>query len=87
VNTSTAGAVDWRTLAACRGTAPETFFPLPGRSPAAAKRACAACPVTAQCLGYALEAGIGYGVFGGLTEAERRPLLAARRRLARRAVA
>jgi WhiB family transcriptional regulator, redox-sensing transcriptional regulator len=73
----------WRDLAACLGTDPEVFFPTPGHSPAAGKRMCDVCPVTTQCLEFALEHAIGYGIFGGLTEAERRPLLAARRRLAR----
>jgi WhiB family redox-sensing transcriptional regulator len=76
----TALTADWRDYAACRDADPETFFPTPGRSPAAAKRVCAACPVTAQCLQLALEAGIGSGVYGGTTERERRSLLAERRR-------
>jgi WhiB family redox-sensing transcriptional regulator len=72
--------LSWLDAAACRRVDSELFFPTPGRSPAAAKRVCAACPVTAHCLQLALEAGIRYGVFGGTTERERRSLLAERRR-------
>lgn len=75
--------IDWRHRAACKGADPETFFPLPGHSPAAAKRVCADCPVRVQCLEYALGTGFRYGVWAGTTEAERRPLLAERRRLVR----
>lgn len=71
---------DWRLLAACRSLDPGRFF-----SPdvfetkqerdereASAKRVCAACPVREQCLDYAIRAGERYGIWGGLTELERR---------------
>jgi WhiB family redox-sensing transcriptional regulator len=78
--TAAAAVRDWRGLAACRDKDPETFFPQTGHS-AAAKLVCAACPVTAECLRLALGTGSRYGVWGGMTEAERRPV--PRRRLTR----
>ena len=70
-------ADDWRELAACRDEDPELFFPVgSGRAANAqikqAKAVCARCPVRARCL----EAGMSeeYGVWGGLTEEERRAL-------------
>ncbi|GLY64695.1 WhiB family transcriptional regulator [Amycolatopsis taiwanensis] len=69
--------VDWRHRAACREEDPELFFPVselgPGaRQVAQAKSVCARCPVRAECLEYALENGLDHGIFGGLTEEERR---------------
>ncbi|MFI8079836.1 WhiB family transcriptional regulator [Kitasatospora sp. NPDC086009] len=69
--------------AACAGADSELFFPDPDQlSPAAvewaerrAKMFCAGCPVRSLCLGLALERREPYGVFGGLTAAERRSLL------------
>jgi WhiB family redox-sensing transcriptional regulator len=63
--------------AACRNEDPELFFPLtdvgPGaRQAAEAKAVCARCPVVSACLAYAVEHGLAYGVFGGLTGSERR---------------
>ena len=54
---------------------------------AAAKSICAACPVLAQCLDFALEARQDYGVWGGLTEDERRSLRRSRQRRARKLAA
>ena len=70
---------DWRERAACRDEDPELFFPLSDKGPGArqadqAKAVCARCPVRARCLEYALDNGLGHGVFGGLTETERRGL-------------
>ena len=67
-------AARWRELAACRGTDLEVFFPGPGESAEAARRVCAACPVRQACLDYAITNRIAYGVWGGLTERERRAL-------------
>lgn len=69
----------WRRHAACRGEDPELFFPVGSPGPvleqiAAAKALCAKCPVRAACLRFALETGQGYGIWGGLTEDERRNL-------------
>ena len=66
----------WRTLAACRDEDPEMFFPHFVTGPAAkrirkAKKICATCPVTADCLDYGLSIGCTEGIYGGLTPAER----------------
>lgn len=70
--------MNWTVFAHCRveGTDPELFFPASYTGPGAAqteraKAVCARCPVTAECLDYALDEGIE---FGGVTPAERRSL-------------
>jgi WhiB family transcriptional regulator, redox-sensing transcriptional regulator len=67
----------WRVLAACRTAEPELFFPISAQGPsvtdaARAKRICASCPVRSQCLDYARATHQTYGIWGGLTEQERR---------------
>jgi WhiB family transcriptional regulator, redox-sensing transcriptional regulator len=69
----------WREAAACRDADPELFFPVGTAGPALrqteeAKRICRACPAQAPCLAWALDQGVGSGVWGGATEAERRVL-------------
>jgi WhiB family transcriptional regulator, redox-sensing transcriptional regulator len=71
--------LEWLDGALCAQTDPEIFFPEMGVTSRDAKRVCMACEVRAQCLEYALDRGITHGVFGGLSERQRRPLLAARR--------
>lgn len=67
----------WRVEAACKYLPTELFFPI-GHGPRAqsqtnvAKAVCNACAVRAQCLEYALAANAQYGVFGGMSEEERR---------------
>lgn len=65
---------DWRDLALCAETDPDSFFPDKGESSRPAKRVCAACEVRTECLQYALDHGERYGVWGGLSERERRVL-------------
>lgn len=81
--------VDWRDLAACADHDPDLFFPAGETGPAAdqirrAKEICASCDVTSECLEYAIETNQSAGIWGGLTEDERRPVrrrwLAERRR-------
>ncbi len=77
----------WREYAACRTQDPELFFPVGSSGPALeeiemAKSICHHCPVREQCLDYAMKTGQDYGIWGGLTEDERR-VLARRRRNAR----
>jgi WhiB family transcriptional regulator, redox-sensing transcriptional regulator len=67
----------WMDEAACREVGTEPFFAetdneLIRVDYRAAKKICARCPVVDACLDYALELNIAYGVFGGLTERERR---------------
>ncbi|MEU6642520.1 WhiB family transcriptional regulator [Saccharomonospora sp. NPDC046836] len=71
---------DWRHRAACRDEDPELFFPVTDLGPGAqqtarAKAVCARCPVREQCLRYALDNGLDHGIFGGMTERERRELV------------
>ncbi|PXY25939.1 transcription factor WhiB [Prauserella sp. PE36] len=71
---------EWSERAACRDEDPELFFPVSDMGPGAqqtaqAKAICARCPVRAECLRYALESGLDYGIFGGTTERERRALV------------
>jgi WhiB family redox-sensing transcriptional regulator len=69
--TSSAG---WRYRAACRGADLDLFFPGRGESAEPARRICALCPVRQACLDYALSHGIVHGIWGGLSERNRRAL-------------
>lgn len=73
--------VSWQDQANCRGVDPDIFFPLPKDVPAerTAKAVCAACPVRSECLDYALDHRMDSGIWGGLTEKERRVILKRRR--------
>lgn len=73
-----ANSQPWMEDGVCNQTDPEVFFPERGNSNRDAKRVCMGCPVREQCLEYALENVERYGVWGGLSERQRRPLLAAR---------
>ena len=75
----------WRESAACRRHDPELFFPIGKTGPAVAeiqraKAVCAACPVRAECLAFALETHQDYGIWGGRDKDERRALRRQRRR-------
>lgn len=72
----------WEASALCAQTDPDTFFPEKGGSTTPAKRVCAACPVRAECLEEALQGRERFGIWGGLSERERRALLAERDRQA-----
>ena len=67
---------DWRDSALCAEVDPEIFFPEKGESARPAKRVCAGCEVRAECLQEALDRGERFGVWGGLSERERRALAA-----------
>ena len=67
-------AARWRELAACRGADLNLFFPARGGSAEPARQVCAACPVRQPCLDYAVSNAITDGIWGGLTERERRAL-------------
>jgi WhiB family redox-sensing transcriptional regulator len=71
--------MDWRHEAACRDEDPELFFPIGTTGPALhqideAKAVCRRCTVNTDCLDWALETGQDAGVWGGLSEDERRAL-------------
>jgi WhiB family redox-sensing transcriptional regulator len=65
---------DWQDRALCAETDPEAFFPEKGGSTREAKRICTGCEVRAECLEYALEHDERFGIWGGLSERERRKL-------------
>jgi len=73
---------NWRDQALCQGCDPELFFPDVGSSWMAtiAKQICEQCPVTVQCLDYAITHFEQHGIWGGLSPRERRPLARAYRR-------
>lgn len=64
----------WRDNALCREVDPEIWFVAKGGSARPAKRICAACPVRVACLDYALRHNEAFGIWGGLTEKERKAL-------------
>jgi WhiB family redox-sensing transcriptional regulator len=71
--------MDWRHTAVCRDEDPELFFPVGNSGPALAqiadaKLVCNRCPVTTECLSWALNTGQDSGVWGGMSEDERRAL-------------
>lgn len=66
---------EWHLKAKCRGTDPDLFFPGRGGSTRPARALCAACPVQAECLEYALLLRPkALGIWGGTTERDRRRL-------------
>ncbi|MDO7868438.1 WhiB family transcriptional regulator [Nocardioides jiangxiensis] len=65
---------DWSMQAACRETQPDSLF-VKGAEQNKAKQVCASCLVRSECLAEALENRIEWGVWGGMTERERRALL------------
>jgi WhiB family redox-sensing transcriptional regulator len=71
--------MDWRHRAICRDEDPELFFPAGPSGPALlqvaeAKTVCRRCPVVSDCLTWAIESGEDFGVWGGMSEDERRAL-------------
>jgi len=75
---------DWRSQAACQGDMGSAFYP-PVRSEKRsikearekrAKKVCASCAVRTTCLDHALDGGERYGIWGGLTDLERKHLRA-----------
>jgi WhiB family redox-sensing transcriptional regulator len=83
--------MDWVHYARCKDQDPELFFPIGTTGPAAAqiaaaKAICALCEVKGECLEWSMATGQDAGVWGGLSEEERRALRRARRREASRLV-
>ncbi len=64
----------WQRDAICSQTDPEAFFPEKGGSTRDAKKICSNCDVRQQCLEYALKNDERFGIWGGLSERERRKL-------------
>jgi WhiB family redox-sensing transcriptional regulator len=78
-------SLDWRQRGACLDEDPELFFPVgTGRGAAPqeeeARAVCMRCPVRAECLAWALETGQEFGVWGGMTELDRRRIRRQQRR-------
>ncbi|ONH32308.1 hypothetical protein BL253_05800 [Pseudofrankia asymbiotica] len=64
--------MDWQERALCAQTDPEAFFPEKGGSTREAKRICSGCEVRTECLEYALANDERFGIWGGMSERERR---------------
>ena len=86
VHASQVGDKRWQERANCLGVDPDLFFPERGASTREAKSVCGSCEVRLDCLEYALVNGEKFGIWGGLSERERRRLRR-QRALARRAAA
>lgn len=65
----------WRASAACRNEDPDELFVRGGAEQRKVKMVCMGCPVRTECLAEALDNRINFGVWGGMTERERRALL------------
>ncbi len=72
----------WRQRAACRGLDPEVFYPLSDEEAEEAKAVCERCQVRQMCLEHALVHREREGVWGGLTDRERRRMLRQRQKSA-----
>ncbi len=70
----TTDAIPWQERALCAQVDPEAFFPEKGGSTREAKQICTRCEVRAECLEYALDKDERFGIWGGLSERERRRL-------------
>lgn len=68
------GSAAWGLLAACRTSDPDALF-VQGAAQHKAKAVCLSCPVRTECLADALDNRVEFGVWGGMTERERRALL------------
>ena len=68
------GELSWQERALCAQTDPEAFFPEKGGSTREAKKVCVGCDVRSECLEYALAHDERFGIWGGLSERERRKL-------------
>ena len=69
----------WQAYARCQGCDVDLFFPERGASTKEAKAVCRECMVKAECLEYALDLKIEFGIWGGASERERRRLRRLRR--------
>ena len=65
----------WVVFSACRDKDPDLFFPDARSDTKEALAICASCPVRVDCLEYAIETDVRFGVWGGLTDKQRRRLV------------
>jgi WhiB family transcriptional regulator, redox-sensing transcriptional regulator len=77
----------WQDYANCLGVDPDLFFPERGASTREAKEVCRGCVVREDCLEYALDNGEKFGIWGGLSERERRRIRRARAQARRAGIA
>jgi WhiB family redox-sensing transcriptional regulator len=73
-DTGPEGELSWQERSLCAQTDPEAFFPEKGGSTREAKKVCVGCEVRVECLEYALGKDERFGIWGGLSERERRKL-------------
>ena len=66
--------MNWRQHGLCAQTDPDVFYPEKGGTSRPAKQVCATCPVRDECLDFAVATDERWGIWGGLTERERRQL-------------
>ncbi len=64
--------LSWQDYANCRGADADLFFPERGASTRKAKAICAQCEVRSKCLEFAIREGEKFGIWGGMSERERR---------------
>ena len=64
----------WQDLANCRGADPDLFFPERGASTRTAKSICRECSVQAECIEFAIVSSEKFGIWGGMSERERRKI-------------
>ena len=79
--------LEWQDKALCAEVDPEMFYPEKGGSTREAKAVCRSCEVRAECLEYALDHAEAFGIWGGMSERERRRLKQYRAQQPRKAVA
>lgn len=79
------GELSWQDYANCRGADADLFFPERGASTRKAKAICAECQVRQECLEFAIQIGEKFGIWGGMSERERRKIRRERQLAARRA--
>lgn len=77
---------DWHDAANCLGVDPDLFFPERGASTREAKEVCRGCEVRLDCLEFALQNGEKFGIWGGLSERERRRIRRQRAQAARSSI-
>jgi WhiB family transcriptional regulator, redox-sensing transcriptional regulator len=90
MTTATRYSADWRAAGSCLTADPDLFFPISSVGRAAgqiamAKAICVRCPVQQQCLEFATEHALAYGIWGGATPEDRQRALRRQRRVARAA--
>jgi WhiB family redox-sensing transcriptional regulator len=73
--------VSWQLKANCLGVDPDLFFPERGASTKEAKEVCRGCVVKQECLEFAIAHGEKFGIWGGMSERERRKIRKSRRYL------